>query len=878
MMEAKTYNLCLIGNDVRDEFLKEIKDKYNILSVPKNIPSIMTVSLTESEREELLKHIYVIEIEEERPSYPASTVVYTPIQFTDKIATVQEPDSLQEPGSNYVSAIHKYMTNGTGITGTLGLKGDDSAEISGTSYRSFLSGEHVDIVTLEARGNTQERNFHNTHPEWNAIGELRSDGTITPGTNDSRCVPMNWQSYNSDVDNSLNTDQSSTMLSHHAAGVLSCAGGQVGGLAKNASLRVIYTVDGINQACDAIISWHNSKSTNTITGQKNPTIVVGEWQYLVGNSSAVQIRDIASFVYRGTTTTRPDSSRNPDLNGWLLSDFVEKNMLPKLVPTRVTDNNNYSWCITFDGFGPSLADKNALQSLIDNGIHFICAAGNDCGTHSKFDDEDYDNKITTDSGTYKFFREFNTRPSGAGYKPENRTGPEDYFYYRSIGPAGVVPDQINVGAYQRSEVTPAVDGYTVRGPVIDIFGLGGGTWSAKPQAEYGDGYKYGMFGGTSAASPTVVGVAACMLEYSFLTTGSYPTPASLKTALLDGSIDRVKNYETIDWDDPAFSVRNLNSSFNASAMVDDYRRALEVPDNRNAQNGNIVATDLVGSTTRAAFLPDFMRNYFPPSQGGSGNVVPDPVPPASVPGACIPPTIKGPTNLQPSPPYDYAKSFDKHESGRGNSPHGIYFLPKGEESNYPPDNISYVNFRLRFRGFGPRGGRYPYENDTLYLTSNRGNRDPNKGNVRRWYTTDQSLADRDDKYTTNKNEAFVPFKINFRLGFICGGDGDYRILYYDKEEYWSNFEYKDIDFESSELASRNSLPTDGSGKLIFPDFGSKTYTNPRIFQIKADIYNLDLNANESERKNRINMFAVATDDENKAKESNVLEFGKFIIT
>ena len=103
-MEYKTYNLCLIGNDVRDEFLEEVKDKYNILSVPKNIPCMVVVSLTESEREELLKHIYVIEIEEERTSYPASTTVFTPVQFENKIATVQLPD-LQEPGSNYINAI-----------------------------------------------------------------------------------------------------------------------------------------------------------------------------------------------------------------------------------------------------------------------------------------------------------------------------------------------------------------------------------------------------------------------------------------------------------------------------------------------------------------------------------------------------------------------------------------------------------------------------------------------------------------------------------------------------------------------------------------------------------------------------------------------------
>ena len=237
-------------------------------------------------------------------------------------------------------------------------------------------------------------------------------------------------------------------------------------------------------------------------------------------------------------------------------------------------------------------------------------------------------------------------------------------------------------------------------------------------------------------------------------------------------------------------------------------------------------------------------------------------------------SIKGPTGSLNSPPFNYAKSYDKYESNRGN-PGGIYFQPSGEESNYPPENISYINFRLRMRSFGPRGGN----GETIYLTSNRGNRDPNKGRVRKWYTEYQSVVDREpDKYTTNRDEAFVPFRIHFRVGFVAGGDGAYRILYSDHYHDWNNFEYKDIDFDSSEMARQNNLPTDGSGKLIFPDFGFKNYTQPRIFEIKSDIYNLDLNPNEGEAKNRINMFAQATNDANKSRESQVLEFGKYIIT
>ena len=238
-------------------------------------------------------------------------------------------------------------------------------------------------------------------------------------------------------------------------------------------------------------------------------------------------------------------------------------------------------------------------------------------------------------------------------------------------------------------------------------------------------------------------------------------------------------------------------------------------------------------------------------------------------------SIKGPTGLLSSPPYNYAQSFDKYRSG-SRSPDGIYFTPSGDSGS--ATDLSYVAYRLRFRGFGPRGGSSYSDGETIYLTSNRGNRDPNKGTVRKWYTQYQSVVDREpDKYTTSKGEAFVPFRIHFRLGFICEGNGAYRILYSDHYHDWYNFEYKDIDFDSQELASQNNLPRDGD-KLIFPDFGTKTYSQPRIFELKSDIYNLDLNPGLGEAKNRINMFAEATRDDTKARESNFTEFGKYIIT
>jgi hypothetical protein len=852
MEERKDYNLCLVGDDVR----------YEVLSVPKNIPSVLVIRLSKSEREELLNHIYVIEIGEESKSYPTSLFTFD----QEKKITVAAP-STSEVGSKFISPGHKYMTNGVTSSNpngvrTVGQKGDFfQPSIPGCNYRSYLTGEHVDLVALEAVGGISAKiapnNHHKTHPDY-----------YTPGTTTTRCVEMDWRQYNSKINSSRNINQNSQMLSQHAAGTLSAAGGIIGGLAKKASFRVIYLSDYLVDVVDAIISWHNSKPTNPVTGQKNPTIVIGEWQYMTGNSDYVLIEDISSFTIRGTTTNRPGSDRNLDLNGWKLSDFVDNNMLPLRVELEVPPPPGFAgikpkvpkWCIPFDRIGFDVSNRNIIQNMISNGIHFICAAGNDCGVYSKYNSSDWDNVIT---------EEIISPGEGTFYR--------DHYVHRTISPGAYTSDQITVGARQRSEVTPAVDPYTARGPAIDIFGLGGGTWSSYPLSQYNDGYYYGIYSGTSAATPNVVGVAACILEYQYLTTGSYPNPATLKNLLLGAAKSNgVQNYESTDWDvDPSPDPKlNYGSPYlidnNVNLLL--YEDTNEAAQLRDASSTTISATDLVGASPRAAFLPDFMRTYNP----DTGSSQADPVPPADIPGACVHPTIKGPTGLIPSPPYNYAQVFDKYEGNRG-SLGGIYFQPQGEESNYPPENISYVAYRLRFRGFGPRGGSSSSDGETIYLTYNRGNLDPNKGTVRKWYTQNQVQVDNEpDKYTTSKSEAFVPFRIHFRVGFVCEGTGSYRILYSDHYYEWSTFEYKDIDFDSQELARQNNLPRDGD-KLIFPDFSTDNYIKPRIFEIKSDIYNLDLN-NLNEAKNRINMFAEAIRDDTKARESNFLEFGKYIIT
>jgi len=195
----------------------------------------------------------------------------------------------------------------------------------------------------------------------------------------------------------------------------------------------------------------------------------------------------------------------------------------------------------------------------------------------------------------------------------------------------------------------------------------------------------------------------------------------------------------------------------------------------------------------------------------------------SVPGT----TITGPKGLQPSPPYNYAQTFTGWRNGVGGN--ALYFTPSDDSNR--DIGIAYISFRLRFRGFGPRTDIY------------------------------------------SSGTTFVPFKLVFNVQFACDGTGNYKNLSYVKEQYWYGFSFDDIDFNSSELAQANNLPTDGGGALIFPDYVTGNYSYPRITAINTDIINLNTN-----EKNTLNMFTRATDDDTKAKENIFMEFGKYTFT
>ena len=171
--------------------------------------------------------------------------------------------------------------------------------------------------------------------------------------------------------------------------------------------------------------------------------------------------------------------------------------------------------------------KTALDSLHTNGIIFITAAGNNGGTYVKESDSRWSGTYCTmNSGAVnRYTIIYNTGTSSPGTIYGGT-----YYPFRAYGPHGL-DKGIDVAAGQNSETHPMLDGYTNRGPGIDIVGRGEFTFTAYPTSTDTNGYKWGNFSGTSCATPTVVGKAACMMEEYYTLNGAWPNFTQVKNML-----------------------------------------------------------------------------------------------------------------------------------------------------------------------------------------------------------------------------------------------------------------------------------------------------------------------------------------------------------
>ena len=566
-----------------------------------NIPTLVIFNVEDSYLSTLQSHSSVEFAEEEPQSFPTVTYPSQPSPYTlsNKIVSANlidatedgtdylsfqhylDTDLMQKDGNNDLGYALDYNDTSTGFPDRTVF--DEIFDYSGQTYSSRYTGKHVDIVTMEGgagfTGNTYQ-GYQDTHPDFDN----------PDSTGNTRCVPMNWngcsQAYNVQV-------TSNNMFSAHAIGTLSAAGGIHSGFAKKAKLYSIYMAEGLATTCNAVIHFHNNKSTNGTTGLKDPTIVVGEFQYLRDTYDGIKITDIASVTDpTGGTTNRPGSGWGSDFTA-----FTSRNIFPYRV--QDPDDDSWHWMVTFPQQSQFSWMKTALDSLHTNGIIFITAAGNNGGTYVKESDARWSGTYCTlDSGGVDRYR---ITYDGGVASPVNETT-TTWYPFRATGPHGL-DKGIDVAAGQNSESQPMLDDYSTRGPGIDIVGRGAYTFTAYPTSTDTNGHKWGNFSGTSCATPTVVGKAACMMEKYYTLNGAWPNFTQVKNMLQTearNGNNRVLDPPSTTWSNvPAASGSTIQ---NKSQIFYPYDSSLvRIAKSGTSGNGGFTFSDLAGTPNFFAF-------------------------------------------------------------------------------------------------------------------------------------------------------------------------------------------------------------------------------------------------------------------------------------
>ncbi len=503
--------------------------------------------------------------------------------------------------------------NSVGVRTGATLTPDTSNKYSNVTYRSQWTGKHVDIVTMEVGGGYISNTHHVNHPDY--------DSLTSPGT--TRFIPQDWPGLSDTANNQVS--DGSEILTSHGQGVLSAAGGTICGFAKHANLYQMSSdgADSFADMYDSLLTWHNAKSVNPTTGEKNPTIAIGEVQWGTWWRYAWKISEIEAIEWQDNSGNWTDAVTRP-AGGWGqtgsdLTPFLDRSMIPRQL--KDPDTNEWVWVIGVPATYEYNSLNTAMNACLAGGIHCISAASNQGQTFVKNNDPKYTRerlRVPNNAVMY------NLSASGSPWKlaisktTTNTSWPEPWNNYGCHGKT----DGIDVAAGQNSEEWSVLDDYTCRGPGIDIIGMGANTFTSSPNTTFADGasVKWGMFSGTSCATPTVVGKAACLIEKYFTYNNEYPTPAQLKSILCqnqyyyghrsDDTYQKkyiVKSDSTlrsiagqtgggIDWTSvPAAS----GSSFATHAMGNQNLCQLEVDD---YVNGGLVALELAGTPRQKANL------------------------------------------------------------------------------------------------------------------------------------------------------------------------------------------------------------------------------------------------------------------------------------
>ena len=314
------------------------------------------------------------------------------------------------------------------------------------------------------------------------------------------------------VANSLGIGGTShTMTSSHGTGCAGLSAGKNFGLAFESNIWTISIFAPANIATeasyDALKIFHQHKPVNSATGRKNPTVVNGSWGYYAGFNSGTQVY----YSFKGATG---------NFTGYSSSSTGVQALAYGLGSGQYY-NRQYSTS------SRSNSIDTAGDEMVDAGVIFVCAAGNDNQRLGIGTDDphlsDYLTTLTTadartgipgaTSGT-------NTCPSGhRNFIHPQRNGYNESKDFHPTICVGAMDEFIETN-YQERQAS-----YSNNGPGITVWAPADETLSAGMRAANGDqlgtetnyarynsNFVDRLFNGTSAASPVVAGVVALFLE------------------------------------------------------------------------------------------------------------------------------------------------------------------------------------------------------------------------------------------------------------------------------------------------------------------------------------------------------------------------------
>ena len=372
---------------------------------------------------------------------------------------------------------------------------NNSTADPGGTYDYVLDGTNVDQVVVDT-------GIQVGHPEWeDANGTTRLqqvDWSAISGVGFSQ--PANFY----------------TDTNGHGTHCIGTMAGKTFGWCKNSDIYniTLYGNSGNSiswdNTVDALIGWHNKKNdVNDAAYTGRPTVVNMSFGYVWYIDTSSTPNEV-TFTLGGTgypiTGGRYRGVAHTDTSYALLQDHG--------LIGEFQGGGIY-------GFPRKFASNDAdLETLVNNGIHVCCAAGNDSMKMDIPGGVDYDNYITISVGASTYYLYYHRGGSPSANEGGNTlSGPNA----TEDNPAGDLNEGFMVGALENSDVFGEI-GYQDKkttfsqsGPGVNIYTAGRYIISAQPNNQgstyfANSSYRQAKYSGTSMAAPQMCGMIGCLLQ------------------------------------------------------------------------------------------------------------------------------------------------------------------------------------------------------------------------------------------------------------------------------------------------------------------------------------------------------------------------------